>query len=162
MKEIWKTISKHPNYKVSNLGNVYSLKTNRLLSKSKNSDGYYSLRLDGKSYKIHKLVAIEFLNHKSSGQNRGFVIDHIDGDKTNNKVSNLREVSPRGNRVNYTKDNKYSSKYTGVCWDKSRNKWFASIKINGKQKNLGRFNSEYDAHLAYENKLKELVKVISK
>lgn len=146
----WKIVPNHPDYKVSNNGDVYSFKSSRILKSTKNSDGYKSLRLDGKSYKIHKLVAITFMNHKSTKQNRGLVIDHIDGDKTNNNVLNLREVSPRKNRANYTSKLKTSSKYTGVCWDKNRSKWLASIKVNGKQKYLGRFTNEYDAYVAYK------------
>ena len=154
--EKFRIVEGHSSYSVSNKGRVYSYKSDRFLKASLNSDGYYQLRLDGKAYKVHKLVAAAFLNHESSGQNRGLVVDHIDGDKSNNNLENLREVSPRGNRVNYIKRVKSTSKYVGVCWDKSRNKWFASIKINGKQKNLGRFTEEYDAYLAYQNKLKEL------
>ena len=43
-----------------------------------------------------------------------------------------------------------SSKYLGVCWDKSRNKWKASIRVNGKIYNLGRFAVEEDAARAYD------------
>lgn len=42
-----------------------------------------------------------------------------------------------------------SSVYKGVCWDKNRCKWMSSIKINGKNKYLGRFDSEVDAANAY-------------
>mgnify|MGYP001070438704 CR=1 FL=1 len=149
MEKKWRTIKKHPSYRVSNYGDVYSSKSNKYLKPSINSSGYFCLRLDNTSYKVHKLVAIAFLNHKSSNQNRDLVIDHIDGDKLNNNLSNLREVSPRENRTNYTNRIKTTSKYTGVCWDKSRRKWIASIKVNGKQKNLGRFKKEKDAYLAY-------------
>lgn len=51
---------------------------------------------------------------------------------------------------------KYSSKYKGVSWHKQRNKWLASIKINGKQKNLGYFKCELAAAVVYQ---KELIKL---
>ena len=48
-----------------------------------------------------------------------------------------------------------SSQYKGVCWNKNANKWQSQIKINGKQKHLGSFTSEEEAHEAYQKALKE-------
>ena len=48
-----------------------------------------------------------------------------------------------------------TSKYKGVSWEKNRNKWRTQIKINGKNKNLGYFISEEQAHEIYQNALKE-------
>jgi len=95
--EKFRIVEGHSDYSVSNKGRVYSYKSDRFLKPSLNSDGYYQLRLDGKCYKVHKLVAMVFLNHKSTGKNKHLVIDHIDGDKSNNNLDNLREVSPRRN-----------------------------------------------------------------
>lgn len=52
----------------------------------------------------------------------------------------------------------FSSKYKGVTWDKASNKWLSQIRINGKSKNLGRFNCELEAHHAYRKKLAEISK----
>jgi hypothetical protein len=51
---------------------------------------------------------------------------------------------------------KSSSKYTGVSWHKSANKWMAYIQINDKRKYLGLFTDELSASLAYQNALKEI------
>lgn len=61
------------------------------------------------------------------------------------------------NRENCSKDktNK-TSKYIGVSYDKFRYKWSAEIRENKKRHRLGRFENEYDAHIAYQNKLKEI------
>jgi hypothetical protein len=145
-------------YQVSNLGNVKSLKFGyEKILKGGLSKGRYltvSLNKNGnrKTYYIHKLVAMTFLNHKP--KNHTLVIDHIDNNKLNNKLSNLQIIT---HRENSSKDKKGCySKYTGVTWRKNRNKWQSSIKTNGVVKYLGNFKKEYDAHLAYQKALKEI------
>ena len=83
------------------------------------------------------------------------VIDHIDGDKLNNNLSNLQVTSQRVNSIKSIRNNKYSN-YTGVTFDKARGKWVASISINGKKHRMGRFNCEVKAAYAYNQKLKEI------
>lgn len=86
---------------------------------------------------------------------KGKVVDHINHDTLDNRKSNLRIVSIRQNNQN--KKNKGTSKYPGVSWDKSRQKWRAYITINKKQKHLGRFNEEQEAAKAYEQACRKLV-----
>ena len=80
-------------YKVSNLGNVKTFwyKNEKQMKPSKDKDGYLQLALskDGlaKTVKVHQLVAESFLNHKRCGFK--LVINHIDFNKSNNKVENL-------------------------------------------------------------------------
>lgn len=82
------------------------------------------------------------------------VVDHIDNDESNNKLSNL-QIIPQ--RENASKDRKNkTSKYTGVSWDSSRGKWRAQIHIKGKTYALGRFDIEEDARDAYNNKLNQI------
>lgn len=153
--EIWKTIKDHPDYKISNLGNVKSLKLNKIrnLNPSKNNDGYLQVGLSKKgclkTFHIHKLVAIHFLNHKPCGMK--LVINHKDLNKQNNNINNLEIVTNREN--SNMKHIESNSKYTGVSWDNQRNKWKSTIYINGKLKFLGRFNNEKDASIAYQNEL---------
>jgi hypothetical protein len=60
------------------------------------------------------------------------------------------------NRENSSKDKKNgTSQYTGVSWNKSRNKWRVYININNKNKYLGLFTDEYEAHLVYQKALNE-------
>jgi hypothetical protein len=159
-KETYLPIENYNKYLVSNFGNIYSLKSSRTLSLPLNSDGYASVRLHNengnKSFKVHQLVAMMFLGHKSTGQNRIRVVDHIDGDRSNNNLNNLRIVSPRENRIKSNHISGNTSKYIGVCWDKNRGKWLSSIKIEGVQKYLGRYDNEEEAANAYLNQLKEL------
>jgi hypothetical protein len=72
-------------------------------------------------------------------------VDHIDGDKQNNHIDNLRAATPSQNGANQflTKANKSGVK--GVSWAKKSNKWNACIRVNGKNKNLGYFVDLEDA-----------------
>jgi hypothetical protein len=166
--EEWRNIDEH--YQVSSLGNVKSLervcKTSRgngvkpvkeRLLKQIKSGYYLSVTLNGKSKRIHQLVATAFLNHIPDGFET--VVDHIDGNKLNNNVNNLRIVSHRentnGSSFRKGKEN-YSSQYIGVSWNKKSNKWNSQITIKNKKIHLGMFTDEIDASNAYQNKLKEI------
>ena len=171
MKEIFKTIPDFPNYQVSNKGRVKSIgrwvdggstpywRDERILNPSLTTSGYHRVTLlNGKrrsTATVQHWVAIVFLGHKPDGFN-GLIIDHIDHDPLNNNADNLQLIT---NRENSSKDKyrlKKSSKYVGVSWEKSRGKWNASIQVNYKHKNLGRFDSEIEAHEAYQDYLKTL------
>jgi hypothetical protein len=162
-EEIWKDIPGYEGlYHVSNLGDVKSLnykksKTEKLLKLAIASDGYFVVGLykDSKSkqYKVHKLVAMAFLNHIPCGYE--VVCDHKNDVKTDNRLENLQLVTARFNTCKT--QGKYSSKYKGVSWHKRSRKWMSRIIINGKLNHLGSFNCELSASLAYQNKLKELI-----
>ena len=143
-------------YEVSNFGNVKSLTNDKILKPCLGSRGYYMVRVykdnKGNTMSIHILVAMAFLGHKPDGYK--IVVDHIDNNKLNNHVSNLQLIS---NRENTSKDKKNgTSKYTGVTWYNASNKWLAQIAINSKKKNLGLFETEDEAHEAYQKALKML------
>lgn len=128
----------------------------KILKQHHNGDGYLYVGLskDGKNkvQKVHMLVAKTFLNHKPKG--RELHVNHIDFDTLNNRLNNLEIVKAR---VNLNKKHlKSSSKYVGVCYRKDCKKWGASIHINKKRYHLGVYKNEYDAHLAYQNKLKTI------
>lgn len=72
-------------------------------------------------------------------------IDHINGNKLDNRKSNLRIVTVRQNNMNSSSGQKSISKYIGVSFNKSKNKWFASIRVDGKSKHLRYFTNEIDA-----------------
>lgn len=153
--ENWKKIPDYENYEVSDFGRVRNVKTNRILKLRLVGSGYYSVNLSKNGsvgeFRVNRLVYYVF---KGVWSDRKNVIDHIDNDKLNNRLSNLRLVSARENTNK--KHLRSSSKYVGVSWCKTQEKWRAYIHINGKNKYLGSFNNEYDAHLAYQSKLKEI------
>jgi len=107
------------------------------------SNGYLSIRVDKKNYKAHRLV---YLYHHGYLPN---IIDHIDRDKLNNKIENLREATISQNNVNtkIRKDN--ASGLKGVTWHKASNKWCAQIMVNCKQNHIGLFLDIEDARAAY-------------
>lgn len=72
-------------------------------------------------------------------------VDHKNGDGCDNRISNLRESNRKLNAKNLKQRVDNSSGETGVSWDKSRSKWMAHIHINGKMKNLGRFDDKESA-----------------
>lgn len=156
--EIFKDIPNYEGlYSISNNGSVFNLKRKKELKPQKNNIGYYHVVLynngDKKTILVHKLMAITFLNHKPNKHK--LIIDHIDGNKLNNNIDNLQIITQRENvcKANVTG----KSKYKGVYWNKGVNKWVSQIHYLGKRLHLGCFEDEYKAHLAYQNKLNEVL-----
>jgi len=159
--EVFKDIKGYEgSYKISNLGRVKSLKRNKetILKDGISGCGYKTVGLysgrNRKTFKVHQLVAIEFLNHDPKKSK--LVVDHIDNNKLNNNLTNLQIVT---HRYNSSKDTNSGSKYTGVSLHKLSNKWISNITLNGKQKYLGLFKCELAAAKAYNDKLKEITNV---
>ncbi|MGB7582952.1 MAG: AP2 domain-containing protein [Sedimentisphaerales bacterium] len=82
---------------------------------------------------------------------KGLVVDHRNGDGLDNRRANLRLATHSQNMINRPKTkSKTTSKFVGVNFDKSRNKWAAKIHYENKKIWLGRFDSEIDAAKAYD------------
>ena len=97
------------------------------------------------------------LHHLIMGKpQKGMVIDHVNHNGFDNRKENLREITRAQNMRNMRSQKNSSSKYKGVGWCKSREKWISRIKHNRKTINLGYFSSEEDAALAYNKKAIEL------
>jgi stage III sporulation protein SpoIIIAA len=137
---IWKLIDNY-NYSINENGEVRNNKSGRILRAAPDGDGYMRVALckGGKqnTLKIHRLLGIYFLNCPLHKQ-----IDHIDGDRQNNNLSNLRVVTCQHNQWN-RKDAK------GYTWNSQVNKWQAQICVNRKSQNLGYYAIEEDARAAY-------------
>lgn len=87
----------------------------------------------------------------------GMEVDHIDGNGLNNQKSNLRFVTRRQNMQNAVNHRvKRTSRYPGVSFDVRRRKWKAYIKINGVHKDIGRFDSENEAFMAYRHEVEAI------
>jgi hypothetical protein len=153
---MWMDIDGFDNYSVSSKGRVINKITNKILKPLINHHGYNFVNLynDRKHYnkKIHQLVANAFLFKEDDKS----VIDHIDRNKMNNRVSNLRYVSLSDNSKNQTKHADSISKYKGVSFDKSNNKWIAKICIDGKLKHIGCYKTEVEAATAYNELVREI------
>jgi hypothetical protein len=101
-----------------------------------------SISLSGKTklYKAHRLAILYTEGHFPAEQ-----VDHIDGDGTNNKRNNLREVTALENRKNMPMYSNNTSGYVGVSWFKRDQKWKVKIKVNGRQIYGGLFINIEDA-----------------
>ena len=158
VNEQWRSISEYINYQVSNLGRVRNANTGRILKPILFKNGYHYVTLYNneltKAMLIHRIVASEFIDNQDNKP----VVDHIDHDKTNNIVSNLRWASVSQNQMNQQKlTNKGGySKYKGVTWDKRRNKWMSKICKNYKTFHVGYFDSEEEASEAYNCRAVEM------
>ena len=160
MIEVWKDIVGYEGvYMVSDQGRLKSLKfgKERLLKPTLNSRGYLMVVLSKEGNRnrrsIHQLMAMTFLGHVPCGHK--LVVDHIDEDKINNSLSNLQVITQRENTERSIDISKNSSKYSGVHWNKERNKWMTQIHLNGKQHYLGLFTDEVEASEVVERFRKE-------
>ena len=83
-------------------------------------------------------------------------VDHIDENKANNNVKNLRWATSNENGYNQGKNKTNTSGFKGVSFDKNTNKYQARININGKRKHLGYYKTPEEASKSYEIKAKEI------
>jgi len=135
-------------YHTDECGNVYN--GERKLKPTLGKWGYKYIKgvVQGQRYcwYVHIMVAKQFIDNPDNLDE----VDHIDRDKTNNHVDNLRWCKRSQNNGNGGKWKKpTSSKYKGVSWSKGMKKWHAYIKFEGKQRTLGYFVDERDAAEAY-------------
>lgn len=112
---------------------------------SVNSRGYLTVRVDGKSMKVHRIVFA--LVH---GRFPEFV-DHVDGDKLNNHPANLREATKAQNSHNVGRPSTNKSGIKGVSWSNWSRKWKAQIQYQKGNFHLGLFPKIEDAAEAVRN-----------
>ena len=115
--------------------------------KLKVDSGYYQFQFSylnkNRKFKLHRII---YWLHNPDwdifDSSMGNFIDHIDQNKLNNDITNLRVVTNQQNRFNV-------SGYKGVRFDKKTNTWQSRIMVHRKSKSLGYFKKEEDAHQAY-------------
>ena len=108
------------------------------------SDGYTVISVDTRNCFSHRLVWLYVTGSLPAGE-----IDHIDGDRSNNRIANLRDVSPAENSRNLSLKAKNTSGYQGVTFYKKTKRWMARIRIDGKQNHIGFYDTPEAAHAAY-------------
>lgn len=102
--------------------------------------GYRKGKIYGTTQLAHRVIwAMEMDVHPSDQ------IDHENGNRSDNRLANLRDVTNAENGRNQKRHNTSTSGVTGVYWNKARRKWRAHIKISGRQHHLGLFNNFADA-----------------
>ena len=109
----------------------------KLIKGCLSNQGYKVVFLNNKRYSVHRIIAYAFLGLDINNPKQ--CIDHIDRNKLNNSLNNLRIVSHQENMFN-----KNVKGYT-----KSKNKYRAYINLNHQRLNIGYFNTKEEAHQAY-------------
>lgn len=106
--------------------------------------GYLKICLNHKNYMAHR-VAWLIVN----GEWPKSELDHINGNRLDNRICNLREATPHQNQANKGMRSDNTSGVKGVTWDKSRGKWMAAISFYGRHVFLGRYSTINAAEKAY-------------
>ncbi|QHJ81626.1 MAG: hypothetical protein [Bacteriophage sp.] len=106
------------------------------------SKGYWRVGVAGKEYRAHRIVY-----HIVTGNiiSEDLQVDHIDKDRANNRISNLRLVTNQQNQFNKNLLSNNTSGITGVVWYKITNKWKVQMRVNKRTKHLGYFETLLDA-----------------
>ena len=116
---------------------------------SDNGRGYLQGRIDGRFYMVHRLIWLYAHGEWPKGE-----IDHINGDRGDNRLDNLRVVSRSTNMRNKKKHANNKSGICGVSWHKRDRNWCAFIDQDGKKVWLGSYDCKYRAasirHFAME------------
>ena len=137
------SVFKYDNGQLFWLGNRRGAPKNKPIG-SVSGKGYLACMLDGKHYLVHRLIYLYVHGYMPK------FIDHINGNKKDNSVENLRNVTRSGNqqnmRIAYSSS---QSNLLGAFYSKKQKKWFSSICTNGKKSYLGSFDCPEKAHQAY-------------
>lgn len=134
-----------------NHGRLYRNSNNNRVGTFDKGCGYIRFKYLGRYYLLHRLI---FYYHH--GYMPKFV-DHINRDKLDNRIENLRECPTKGhNTINSKPRSDNTSKYKGVTWHKNVGKWHCSVFKGGKRYYVGIFDTPEEAAIAYNTKAIEL------
>ena len=144
-QENWKKVTGFEKYSVSDYGNIRNDKTGRILKFGTSNNGYrrvtFSQNKKLSTKNVHRLVAGAFIPNPDNKK----CVDHINNDRKNNKLNNLRWATAEQNQHNRKIDKDNTSGTKGVSFVKKTNKWRARINIDGKEIYLGSFMKKEDA-----------------
>lgn len=104
-----------------------------------NKDGYYVGHIRNRKYLAHRVIWALFHGRWPNQ------IDHINGDRLDNRIENLRSVSVSENARNHKRSVVNATGVTGVCWNERLGMWHARISHEGRDKHLGYFHEFEDA-----------------
>ena len=158
MEEQFITLIDFKNYEISNLGRVRSKTTGRIMKQRINPNGYniVDVRMNYKKdlKLVHRLIAIAFIPNPNNLP----IIDHIDGNRVNNNIENLRWASYSQNAMNTKIRVNNTSGTKGISYHKRDKVWAAFISYNNQKLHLGNFKTKEEAIEARTNKANELFK----
>ena len=113
------------------------------------NSGYLRISIDGRRYLIHKIVWLHFYGEWPKNH-----IDHVDGNRSNNRIANLRLATPSQNSANKKTNNNNVLGCKGVKLHKQTGKYHARIYVGGVTISLGLHHKMEDAARAYANAAK--------
>jgi len=116
-----------------------------------NGGGYLNIKIDGKSYKSHRLAWLYTYGSFPKSD-----LDHKNRNQTDNRINNLRLCTYSENGANRSVQSNNSSGYKNVYWYKRGNKWKAQIRSKNERIHLGYFDCKHEAARAYNQKALEL------
>jgi hypothetical protein len=127
-------------------GHFYKLSNGTMVTETpiKGIQRYVRVNICGVPHRLHRLV---FLYHKGYLPK---IIDHIDNDRANNRIENLREVTQQQNCLNRVAHKNNKSGYKNVHWHSAMNKWTVQISIDRKRRVFGYFDDVELAGLVAE------------
>lgn len=115
------------------------------------ADGYRVIRVLGRQYAAHRVAFALTYNRWPQP-----LCDHINGDKLDNRIVNLREATHTDNLCNSRTPKSNKSGYKGVHWHKRDKRWRARVKLNRKEYVCGHFKTVEEAAQAVAKKRQEL------
>jgi hypothetical protein len=110
------------------------------------SNGYIFIGVGGKQYLAHRLAILYCYGYMPK------CVDHINGNRLDNRIINLRPCERRQNCYNMMMKKSNKSGVKGVCWSRQKSKWEARIRANGIRHHIGFFSKISDAESAIKEK----------
>ena len=136
----FRKITGYDNYSVSNTGLVRNDITNKTLQPCI-TNGYHivslSLNGKGKKFRVHRLVADAFIDNPDNKP----CVDHIDNNRANNHITNLRWATVQENNRNMKIGGRNTTGVKGVRWCENKNKWRAEYSLNNKTMHIGYYKT---------------------
>ena len=138
-------INNYPNYLIYDDGRVYNQKFKRFLKPGKSKNGYLLVDLSHqkkrKTHSIHRLVALHYIDNPENKK----TVDHINRDKTDNRIENLRWATGIEQNENRCIPKNNTSGHKGISYKKKENKWVFQKQEKGKKTIQKQFKTKTDA-----------------
>jgi hypothetical protein len=141
---VWKVRPLH-HFKNAHGMNTFNAKFAGKVATSLLNGRYLTVSIGGRTLLAHRVIW-----KMVTGDEPPPFVDHKDTDKLNNRFSNLRPATKQQNAFNTGVSSKNNTGFKGVSYDRQRGKYYACIRVNGKSKSLGRFDSAEQAGQAYQ------------
>jgi len=121
------------------------------VASTKNDSGYLMVKVQGRAYRQHRVAWLIMTGSWPAEE-----IDHINGDRSDNRLCNLREATRVQNAQNTARPRNATNDRRGVIWHKRAKKWVAQISVDGITRYLGTYSDLEQASQVYQDEAKKL------